>query len=52
MTSPEEERNATAATADSKTRARQGVETGHVRWILLVSLVAAIIGMVVGFGVF
>jgi hypothetical protein len=49
--SPQEERNAKAATADRPTRARQGVMSGRVPLILAVSLVAAILGMLIGFGV-
>jgi len=35
----------------SPTKARQGVTLGHMRWVLLISLILVVIGMIVAFTV-
>lgn len=39
------------ANASETTRARQGVTFGHMRWVLLISVVLAIVAMLVAYGV-
>lgn len=35
----------------SPTRARQGVTLGHMRWVLLISLILVVVGMILAYTV-